>query len=558
MSKTPVIKVSKKDLESLLGVTLDVPTIYRVLAKLKCEIEALGGDLIEYEANSDRPDLFSVEGLSRALRPWLGITWRSYTMVDSSVVGYARNIPERPYVALAVVKDLVLSDEAISQIMQLQEKITQTYGRARRKISIGVYDLEDLKPPIYYEQADPDTTRFKPLGENREMNLREILEKTEKGVLYGHIIRNMEKYPILRDSEGNILSLVPIINSEDCRVKPTTKKVIIDATGTSLEDVVSAVTIMATSIAERSKSGVIEAVKVYYEIGSVIEAPRRTTTPISVNVADVNRLLGTELSASEIVNMLEKFYYVVRELGDVILVQPPVYRIDVKSWVDVAEDVAIAYGYERLGSEANSLPVSSTPGRVHPIEYLSRRLREILVGLGLQEVANYMMSSRAVQLELLGLQSEMFLVDNPRSERFEGLRVWLAPQLLNVIKENSEKLSRIAIFEIGDVVVPSESHETRARIERRMGIAISHDKATLTDGLAYAKSILGELGIKPTFRKTSVPGFLPERTATIIGCDQELGFVGEVDPQVLYKLGVSNPVVIGEINVNKVLTHCTG
>jgi len=53
--------------------------------------------------------------------------------VDSNVNGYAKNIKERPYVALAIVRDLELSNEAISQIMQLQEKIAQTYGRNRKR-----------------------------------------------------------------------------------------------------------------------------------------------------------------------------------------------------------------------------------------------------------------------------------------------------------------------------------------------------------------------------------------------------------------------------------------
>ncbi|MEM1850662.1 MAG: phenylalanine--tRNA ligase subunit beta [Desulfurococcaceae archaeon] len=553
----PVVKVSRRDLESLLKVKLEASTIYKTLARLKCEVERVQDDVIEYEVTSDRPDLFSVEGLARALRPWLGLKWREFTVVESSVVGHAKSIPQRPYLALAVVRDLALSDEAISQIMQLQEKITQTYGRARRKISIGVYDLDELVPPIYYDLADPDLT-FRPLGELREMTLREIIEKTEKGILYGYIIKHMEKYPVLRDSRGNVLSLVPIINSEDCRVRPATKNVLIDATGMSADDVVNAVTIMATSIVERSESGIVEVVKVHYENGIVVEAPKRTAEPVEVPVEEVNDLIGVQLGVDDIAQLLKMFYYdVVSSTDRHLKVKPPIYRIDVKSWVDVAEDVAMAYGYEKLGSEAGSLPPSNVPGKISPIEYLSRRLRDILVGLGFQEVANYMMSCRAVQLDVLGLQHEMFLVENPRSERFEGIRIWLAPQLLEVVKENSERYSRLMVFEIGDVVVPDANYETLARVERRLGIAIMHDKATITDGLAYTKSILSELGVTPVFVKGRVQGFLPERTAVVLANGSELGFVGEVDPRVLCRLELKNPVVIAELDLHKVLSLCT-
>jgi len=555
----PIIRVSKRDLKSLLGgVALDVDTIHRYFAKLKCEVESVEGDIVEYEANSDRPDLFSAEGLSRALKPWLGLEWRGYEIRRSNVRGYATSIPERPYVALAVVRDLSLSSEAISQIMQLQEKLAQTYGRARRKVSIGVYDLGDLDPPIYYDLANPDTVRFRPLELSEEITLREVVEKTEKGILYGYIVKHMEKYPVLRDSKGSILSLVPIVNSEDCKVKTTTKDVLIDATGTSLEDVVNAVTIMATSIAERSKSGVIESVEVVYENGLVVEAPRKAMPQLSVNISEVNDLLGTNLDVREVVELLKKFYYeVVRVVDHEVIVRPPIYRIDVKSWVDVAEDIAIAYGYDKLGAEADSLPPSKAPGRVHPIEYVSRRLRDVLLGLGFQEVANYMMSSRLTQLGLLGIEQEMFLVDNPRSERFEGLRIWLTPQLLEVIRDNSEKSSRLMIFELGDVVLPDENSETGARVERRLGMAITHEKATLTDGLACVKALLEELGALPVFAKKTIRGFLPERTAAILACNSEIGFVGEIDPRVLHGLRLNNPVVVAEIYLDKIIKFCT-
>jgi phenylalanyl-tRNA synthetase beta chain len=554
----PVITVKLSDLESLLGRKLSDEEIYYYLAKLKCEVEALEGDQLTYEANSDRPDLFSVEGLSRALKSWLGIPWQPYRIIDSTIEGYASKIPERPYVALAVVRDLVLSDEAVSQIMQLQEKLTQTYGRGRRKVSIGVYDLKGVKPPIKYELADPDTTRFTPLNETSTMTLREALEKTEKGLIYGYIIKDMKKYPVLKDSEDKILSLVPIINSDDFKVTPDTREVLIDATGTSLDEVINAVTIMATSVVERSRSRVIEAVKVFYPDGLHVEAPRKSSNSVVVNMEDVNRLLGTSLTVEEASKLLSYFYYEVVAKGEnAFVVKPPVYRVDVKSWVDVAEDIAIAYGYERLGSEASSLPQHSSIGRKHPIEYYSMRVRDILIGLGFEEVANYMLSSRATQLELLGLEAPMFLVENPKSERFEGVRIWITPQLVETIVENADKASRLAIFEIGDVVLVDPEEETKARVERRVGIAITHDKVTLTDGLAYVRALLRELGITPLFEKHELPGFLAERTAKVIACKGEIGFVGEVDPRILYKLGAKNPIVVAELSLDKVIKLCS-
>jgi phenylalanyl-tRNA synthetase beta chain len=278
---------------------------------------------------------------------------------------------------------------------------------------------------------------------------------------------------------------------------------------------------------------------------------------IEVSVEDVNKLLGTALSSQDMVNLLKYFQYEVDSVTEAkFIVKPPIYRIDVKTWVDVAEDVAVAYGYEKLGSTAQSLPPSTTPGKKHPVEYFSSRIRDVLVGMGFQEVANYMMSSRDIQLGLMGIEGDLFVVENPKSDRFEALRIWLTPQLIEVVRENAEKYSKLLLFEIGDVVIPDPLSETRARIERRVGLAITHEKATLTDGVAYVKALLRELGLNPVFEKKAIRGFLEERTASIKACGEELGFVGEVDPRILYSRGLKNPLVISEIVLSKIIKFC--
>ncbi|MEM1760749.1 MAG: phenylalanine--tRNA ligase subunit beta, partial [Desulfurococcaceae archaeon] len=187
----PVIVVSRRDLERLVGRSLTYEEIFDYLTRLKCEVEKIGEDVIEYEATHDRPDLFSVEGLARAIRIMNGEK-QSFEFIDENIVFYNKGVPYRPYVAFAIVKNIVLDDEAIKQIMQLQEKLASIYGRKRRKASIGVYDFDKFKIPIYYELADPMETRFIPLDYNEEMNLLEILEKTEKGREYGWIIRDYD------------------------------------------------------------------------------------------------------------------------------------------------------------------------------------------------------------------------------------------------------------------------------------------------------------------------------------------------------------------------------
>jgi len=554
----PVIRVAKWDLDRLVGRDLSYAEIAYLLPKLKCEIESFEHGEIEYEATHDRPDLYSVEGLARGIKYLLGIPSKQFSFIDNRYKAYNLGVPKRPYVAFAIVRDVELDDEAVKQIMQLQEKLATTYGRNRRKASIGVYDLDSFSMPVFYELRDPSTTRFTPLNERNDMDLREILVETEKGRIYGWIISSWEKYPVIRDKHGKILSLVPVINSDDTKVTEETRNILIDSTGTDPSIVIDMVTVMATSIAERSNNKEIYFVDAVMPSGEVIRAPRHKGKVIEVSIDNINSLLGLNLSTSNLKTLLTKLGYKSVEIRNkTIVVEAPPYRIDLKNWVDVAEDIAIAYGYELLGREANELPPATHPGRLHPIEYLSKMFRKLLVGYGYIEVANYMMSNPDTQFRLFNIQGNMIKVSNPKMEKYTGLRVWLTPGLLEVIKKNSGKEHYIRIFEVGDVVIPNPSSETGARTERKLGIAISHGKATLTDGLALVVALFELIGLKPSFRRKAIEGLLPERSAEIVVIGKNVGFLGEVHPQVLRRLKIDNPVVVIEVSLNSLLDLIT-
>ncbi|MEM1588498.1 MAG: phenylalanine--tRNA ligase subunit beta, partial [Candidatus Bathyarchaeia archaeon] len=83
----------------------------------------------------------------------------------------------RPYIAAALIKNVKLTSEVIKGLMHLQDKLDQTYGRKRRKTSIGLYNFDLISPPINYKLAEPEKTSFIPLGFNEKMSLKEILIK---------------------------------------------------------------------------------------------------------------------------------------------------------------------------------------------------------------------------------------------------------------------------------------------------------------------------------------------------------------------------------------------
>ena len=301
----PVIEVLISDLERLLGTKLTRAEVEDLLPRVKCEVESVEGDVVVYEATHDRPDLYSAEGLARALRGLLEIEvgLPKFKVSGDLIPVECRGPSYRPYVLVAAVRGLKLDDEAVRQAMQLQEKLHATYGRNRRKVSIGIYDLSKIEPPVRYVTVKPDEVSFVPLDFTEEMTPREILEKHPKGVEYGHLLKGYDVYPLLVDSKGLVLSMPPIINSEDTRVTEETRDVLIDVTGTDLRAMMEVLTVVATSLFERGEEIVRAEVKGSW--GTEV-LPKLDPYVVRFDPSLVEALGGVKMGVEEIVKMLEK------------------------------------------------------------------------------------------------------------------------------------------------------------------------------------------------------------------------------------------------------------
>ncbi|RLE80505.1 MAG: phenylalanine--tRNA ligase subunit beta [Thermoprotei archaeon] len=549
----PVIQVNWRDLEKLVGKSLSEEEISQYLPALKCEIEGIVGDEIEYEATHDRPDLFSAEGLARALKGLLELEvgLRKFNVKGISTELPARGPAYRPYVLGAIVRGLDLDEEALKQIMNLQEKLHTTYCRDRRKVSIGLYDLSTVKFPIKYIAVKPEEISFVPLGETEPMTLNEILSRTEKGRMYAHLVRGHDKYPLLIDSEGTVLSFPPIINSEDTKVTENTREVFIDVTGVDLNAVMNVLKVIVTSVAERGKPEVIELVKVTFEDGREVVSPDLSAQEMLFDPNLVERLVGIKLGIDDIRSLLRRMRHEAEPVNDVLKVQVAPYRLDILHQVDLAEDVAMAYGYENIGPEP--IPTSH-PGSVHPIEKISRKLRDILIGLGFFEVSNYMMSNPDVLVTRMRLKEQRVIeVENPKMEKYTAVRNWLIPGLLETASLNLKLGYPLKLFEIGDVVIVDEREENKTRTERHLACLIISPEETLTNILVVIKAIMKALNVAYTLRESEHPSFIPGRTASIIVDNNSIGILGEIHPEVLMAFEINLPTVCLEINVNDLL-----
>jgi len=542
----PVVAVKLWDLARLVGTELSMDVLEDLFVKLKLEVSKIELDEVMYEAPHDRLDLYSAEGLARAIAYQVGLRApRKFKFFKGGLYVDASSAPSyRPYVFMTIVRGVKLDDEAISQLFQLQEKLHLTHCGNRELVSIGLYDLDTVSFPVYYREV-PDVA-FVPLGSSGIMSVKEILEKTEKGREYGNLVKEGH-YPLLVDSQGKVLSLPPIINSEETKVTERTKNVLIDVTGTEPYLMVSILAVMTTSVYERGASE-IEIVRVVGRNNFTEEVVERTLSGkyITVSLGRITNLIGLEVPAGGVPEFLRGHGYVVEQVESgvgLFKVWVPPYRVDVIDEDDLVEDIAISLDYNKISGK---IEPPTHRGLLHQIEVISRNLRDILVGLGFTEVVNFILTDPDY-LTRLGFSS-FIEVKNPKMRIYSALRPALLPEILKSVSKNVKKygLQSLKIFEVGDIIDPKT-----AGTRRNVAGAIYGPGTTLTDGLAATRTLLELLGLKPVFKPAENDVlFVRERSSTIEVSGVALGLVGEVHPKHLKQMELSFPLTLFEISVD--------
>ena len=562
----PTVELNREDLESLLGMRLpeDVEELNEILAYVKGEVKGLDYEEIRIELkDSNRADIWSAEGLARALRGFLGLEegLKEYRVAGSSGVEVYVN-PRlkdiRPYIGCAVVKDVKLTDAAIRQIMRFQDKMDQTYGRNRRRTSIGLYEFDLVKPPLHFTVAKPKEISFVPLEFDEELTLEEILEKHPKGRDYGHIVRQFPVWPIFMDSENHVLSFPPIINSNDLgRITEKTRNVLIEVTGTSYETVLD--TLINVTVALADRGGAIYSAEIHYPYLGMADdvTPNLDVDTISLDVSYVQRFTGLKLNASEIIPLLEKARYGIAESSETrIVVQVPCYRVDVLHPIDVVEDIAIAYDYNRIPDE---WPQLATVGKISDETIFRDYIREIMVGLGFQEVLTYIMSNPETLFAKMNLKpSRVVELANPKITSMTCLRNWLLPSLMELLSHNVHVDYPQRIFEVGYCVVHDEKRENKTRDIEKLACVNIHSNANFTEAKAQLDALLSNLGVKYDLEETSHESFIEGRAGKIMLGKKEAGIIGEIHPQVLQNWELENPASAFEISIDQLRQHKYG
>jgi phenylalanyl-tRNA synthetase beta chain len=550
----PVITLQKDRFSKFVGKQLTVKEMAEWLPWVGFDIEEIGEDYVKVEFNPNRIDLCSYAGVARAFKGLMG--WElglpKYEIKPGkTVLRISRAVSNiRSYMLAAVVRNISLDEDAIGELMEMQEDLHWGIGRNRKKASIGVHNLDVLTPPFTFSAVEPDKAKFVPLDKTEEMSLREILEKHEKGVAYKQLVDWAPKYPLLVDKDGKVLSMPPIINGELTKVTSQTTNLFLDVTGTDYKAVVRSLNVLATALSDMG--GTIETVRVKYPDRTVV-SPDFTPQKMKLRIAYANELLGLKLSEKQVVESLRKCRLDAKTLKNgLVVVSIPAYRIDMLHEVDLVEEVAVGYGYYRLKP---SIPETVTIGEQHPAHRLANTVRQIMTGLGFTEVMNFTLTNEAAHYEKMRRKPRNLIrLANPVSAEFTILRESLLPILMKNLADNKHESFPQRLFEVSDVGCINMRAETR--VERRLHVAAvsSHSTANFTEIKSAVEALLRNLGLKQwSIRAVGHTSFIEGRAAAAVIKGKELGVLGEMHPEVLNNFELENPVCAFELDVEQIL-----
>ncbi len=560
----PKIEVNRDIFYSFIGNTYTDDALEALLPCAKAELDAVDNDegTLKIELNdTNRPDLWSTLGLARQLRVYEGGQRGEYNFFSNSKKSLdtgnriVKVDPEikatRPFMAAFAVTGKAVDDSTLKDLIQTQEKLCWNYGRKRKSIAMGVYRSDLFNYPVMYKAADPDTTRFIPLGMDKELNLREIIKEHPKGQEFGHIVENDKKFPFITDADGKVLSFSPVINSSEIgAVEVGDENLFIELTGTDLPSLILTASIVACDLADNGFT--ILPVKVEYpyetEFGNTITTPFYFQKGMSVSIEYARKLLGVDLSADEMKTALLRMGIKTEIKGEEITIEVPEYRNDFLHPVDIIEDIMMGRG---MDSFEPVMPSDSTVGRISPEEEFARKTKDILIGLGFQEMIYNYLGSGKDYIEKMGITGDNHIqIVNPMTENYEFVRASIIPSMLNSEAISANAVYPHHIFEIGKIAFLDSKDNSGTVTKNALGFMSADRNEGFNQVSSSVSAIFYYLNKEYELVELDDPRFIRGRSAKIVYNGKVVGVFGEVSPQVLENWGIQMPATCCEIDLD--------
>ncbi|MEM2768687.1 MAG: phenylalanine--tRNA ligase subunit beta [Candidatus Pacearchaeota archaeon] len=563
----PTFSYKIKDIEKLVGAKIN--NIEKYLEFLKIDYEIKGDEISLEFKDVNRPELWAIEILAREIKAKMGKKIKNYGIKKSNfTINVDKNIINiRPYIGAIIVEKVNINENFLKYLIQVQEALAENYGKKRKYISIGIYEFDKINWPVFYKAVFPEEIKFVPLDMEEELNLKQILKVHDKGIKYGYILENFDKYPILIDSKKNVLSFPPIINSNySGKVEIGKKNLMVEVTALQENFLDHTLDIFARIFLERGFK--VYSVQINHPNGKKYY-PQFKNIEIEIEKKDIDTAFNFSLNNKQIKDLAKKFlanielkeikkrFPLAIEANKIKFIYPS-YRYDIKGKDDVIEDLLIAYGYNKFKPEINKLELV-TKAEEDKNHIIYKKISNIMISFA-EEVLTNILINPFLFREMIKKKYKLVEVANPISQNYSALRNYIFPNLLYFLSLNKQVNLPIKIFEIGNVLrvinekgEDIENNEENGKIKEEIHLAyaaIGND-ITFTNAKQDLEFLFRNLNLNYELEEIKHDSFIEGRVAKIIVNNKEIGFIGEIHPAILNNLKLFYPTLIFEINLDE-------
>ena len=279
-------------------------------------------------------------------------------------------------------------------------------------------------------------------------------------------------------------------------------------------------------------------------------------TVVEATFEKINKVLGIEVAGDVIVDILRRLEFDVKQSGDTLTVTAPLYREDVESYEDLAEEVIRIYGYDHIKPQLLKF-ATVTNGGLSASQQFEIKLKNALRMQGAYETINYSFYSNA-DLDMLHIPQDApernaIRIENPISENYSIMATTLAPIMLNTIVKNYRSGNDAGRFyEVANVFIPKQMPISELPHERRtIGIGVYGDDEDFFKVKGIIEGIADEFNLTFSYRKASKSFLHPGITAEILCEDTPIGYVGQLSHEVSEEMSLIKKAFIAEIDYEK-------
>lgn len=275
----------------------------------------------------------------------------------------------------------------------------------------------------------------------------------------------------------------------------------------------------------------------------------------------INKLLGIDISAEEMLGYLKKIELVYNEETNELII--PTFRQDLECGADIAEEVARFYGYANIPT---TLPSGeATTGKLSFKMRIEGVARDIAEFCGFSQGMTYSFESPKVFDKLLLPEDsplrKAIVISNPLGEDFSIMRTTSLNGMLTSLSTNYNRRNKnVKLYELGNIYLPKSLPLTELPDERMQFTLGFYGEGDFFSMKGVVEEFLEKVGMrnKPEYNPDAGKTFLhPGRQADIVYDGEVIGYLGEVHPDVLDIYSIGEKAYIAVIDMPHIVEKAT-